>query len=119
MNDFRKLDIWKRSKKLCVDVYQLTNEFPKSEIYGLSSQIKRCSISIPSNIAEGSSRKSSKEYSRFISIALGSAYELETQLDIAFELKFINENQLNRVKGEVVQVQKMIFKFREHISKNL
>ena len=69
-----------------------SNEFPTAEIYGLSSQMKRCSISIPSNIADGSSRKRIKEYSRFISIALGSAFELETQLDIAFELNFIDEN---------------------------
>ena len=119
MNDFRKLEIWKRSKELCVPVYELANSFPKSEIYGLSSQIRRCCVSISSNIAEGCSRKSFKDYNRFISIALGSAYELETQLEIAFDLNFINNIQINKLKEEVTQVQKMIYVFREHISKNI
>ena len=81
--DHKKLDVWKYSMDLVVHVYKITSNFPKSEVYGLTSQMRRCAVSVPSNIAEGAARNSNKEYNRFLAIALGSLSELETQLLIA------------------------------------
>ena len=86
MKDFRKLDIWKRGLKLVKQVYVLTNKLPQKEQFGLVSQMNRCAVSIPSNIAEGCSRSSALELARFIEIALGSAFELETQIIIVSEV---------------------------------
>ncbi len=119
MNDFRKLEIWERARKLCVPIYALTAQFPKSEIYGLTSQIRRSCVSISSNIAEGSGRKGNREYAQMISIALGSAYELETQLEISFELNFISQEEYITIKKEIVEVQKMIYSFREYLLKKI
>lgn len=91
MRDFRKLEVWHQSMELVDQVYNLCENFPKSELYGLTGQIQRCAVSIPSNIAEGCSRDSSKEYSRFLQIALGSAFELETQLLISQKRKYIHD----------------------------
>jgi len=91
MNDFRKLEAWQLSKELSLQIYNVTELFPESEKFGLSNQIRRSAISIPSNIAEGSGRNSKIDFNRFISIALGSSYELDTQLEIAFELSYISE----------------------------
>lgn len=87
IKSFKELTVWQKSIDLVKEVYRLVALFPKEETYGLSSQIKRCVVSIPSNIAEGFNRKSKKENSQFISIAYGSSAELETQLLIAKELK--------------------------------
>lgn len=86
MHNFRELNIWKKSLDLSVDVYRITEEFPVVEKYNLISQIVRSAVSIPSNIAEGSGRGTNKDFCRFLNIALGSAYELETQLTISNKL---------------------------------
>ena len=78
-HNFRKLKVWQRAMQLCQEVLGLTNKFPKSEVYVLTSQMNRSAISIPSNIAEGSSRNSTKEFKRYLEIALGSLFELQTQ----------------------------------------
>ncbi len=95
----KDLDAWKEGMELVVDVYKLTELFPKTEQYGLTSQIQRAAVSIPSNIAEGSGRKSSKENIRFLSFALGSLAELETQLLIALRIEYIADvqPQLDRI----------------------
>ncbi len=85
----RDLDVWKMSMEFIVDLYRITEHFPVQEKFGLVSQIRRVGVSIPSNIAEGASRASSKEFRYFISVALGSATELETQLEIAFKLGLV------------------------------
>ncbi len=91
MRNFRNLEVWHLSMQLLNNVYDIVDCFPKSELSGLSQQVQRCSVSIPSNVAEGCSRKSDKEFSRYIQIALGSSFELETQLLIASNRKyFIN-----------------------------
>ena len=90
MHNFKKLNIWVNAMSLVKDIYLLTSNFPKEEKFGLISQINRCSISIPSNIAEGSSRSSNKEFSHFIKIALGSLFELETQIILSSDFKMIN-----------------------------
>lgn len=86
----KKLEAWKISIKLVVEIYRLTQEFPKDEVYGLVSQIRRSAVSIPSNIAEGCARQTAKETTQFLHIALGSIAELETQLIISKELSYIN-----------------------------
>ena len=79
MHRFKDLEIWKKSRVFCSSIYEITSNFPESEKFGLTNQLRRASVSIPSNIAEGSSRKTNKGFSRFLQIALGSAYEIETQ----------------------------------------
>ena len=97
---YRDLNVWQNAMNLVEDVYKITANFPKEEKYGLISQIRRCSVSIPSNISEGFMRKSTKEYIQFIYISLGSLGELDTQMEIAVRLKFMesqkdfNENLL-------------------------
>jgi four helix bundle protein len=91
---YRDLNVWQRAIDLTVDVYRLTTGFPKHEIYGLSSQMQRAAVSIPSNIAEGHARDSTKEYLHHLSIAAGSQAELETQLIIAGRLGYLTETQV-------------------------
>ena len=85
----RDLDVWKKSIDLVTLIYKYTAEYPKDEIYGLISQIRRCAMSIPSNIAEGSARTTKKDFSHFLSISLGSVAELETQLIISRNLNYL------------------------------
>ena len=115
MHKFKELQIWKRSREFCSEIYSITSKFPDSEKFGLTNQLRRASVSIPSNIAEGSSRKSNKDFSRFLEITLGSAYEIETQLLIAFDLKFINENELKKLTSELEEIIKMISKFKSKL----
>ncbi|MBK3515933.1 four helix bundle protein [Carboxylicivirga marina] len=114
-HNFKELQIWQKGRALVKDIYQLTSKFPKSELYGLVSQMRRASISIPSNIAEGSGRKTSKEFSRFLEIAYSSALELETQLYLSFDLTFISESTLDEYLNKIDEVQKMISSFDSKI----
>jgi len=111
MKSHKDLDVWKKSIKLAKDVYKLIEILPKEERYGLSEQIKRAVISIPSNIAEGAARESEKEFVRFLYIALGSANELDTQIEICKELNFksVDLNQLNQIQTEISTISKMIY----------
>jgi four helix bundle protein len=111
MHNFRKLNIWLDSMALAKEVYFITSEFPKEEKYGLVSQINRCSISVPSNIAEGSGRSSNKEFAYFIKVALGSLFELETQLILSNEFGIIKEETLSSLVSKIIKLQKMLTKF--------
>jgi len=93
IKNFKDLDVWKMGIEIVTDVYKTTDSFPKRELYGLASQMRRCSVSIPSNIAEGFNRFHDKEYKRFLYIALGSCAELETQIEIAVKLTYIDEQR--------------------------
>ncbi len=95
MRSYRNLDIWQKSLEILRLVYDLSNKFPESEKYGLTVQIKRAVVSILSNIAEGSGRNSNQQMINFLSISKGSAFEVEAQLIIAFELNYITESELN------------------------
>jgi len=107
MANYKDQFIWQKAKNLAVIIYRLTNNYPKKELYGLVSQINRCAVSIPSNIAEGYGRKSTKEYIQFLHIALGSSRELETQLIISKEVKIIENIEwidlaINKVQALLV-----------------
>lgn len=116
MHNFRQLNIWKDSMQLAKAVYILTNKFPSSEKYGLISQINRASISVPSNIAEGSSRSSNKEFKHFLSIALGSLYELETQIVLSQELSYVDLEASENLILRIIQLQKMISTFKKMLT---
>lgn len=108
MRDFRKYRVWVDSKELVKNVYSVVATFPTTEKYGLSSQMTRAAVSIPSNIAEGCSRSSDKDFKRFLEIAQGSAFELETQLIIAFEIKLIEESKFNESLKNLQNIQKYL-----------
>jgi four helix bundle protein len=113
MHNFRQLQIWKEGMEMTKQVYLLLAKFPSSEKFGLISQISRCAVSVPSNIAEGSSRSSDKEFAHFLSIALGSLFELETQLLLAIELEIINKNEMGLMIEGIIQLQKKISAFKK------
>lgn len=112
MHRFKDLEIWKRSRIFCSKIYAETANFPENEKFGITNQLRRASVSITSNIAEGSSRASNKELSRFLEIAIGSAYEIETQLLISNDLKFLEFETLESLLNELEEIIKMISKFR-------
>ncbi len=109
MHNFQKLEVWKVSMELTTEIYNYTKNFPDNEIYGITSQMRRCSISIPSNIAEGSGRKTNKEFVHFLSIANGSSYELQTQIIVSNNIGFINEEIKDSLTTKLFSVQKMIY----------
>lgn len=111
MHRFRDLEIWKLSRVFCKDIYEITSSFPESEKFGLVVQLRRACISIPSNIAEGASRKSNKDFSRFLEIALGSCYEVETQIEIAKDLNFMANDESEVLLSKLTSIIKMISKF--------
>lgn len=96
-------------------VYQLTNTFPKEEMYGLTSQIKRSAISVPSNIAEGAGRRSNAEFANFLTISIGSLSELDTQIELANRLKFLDDQNYSKVIEEIDQCKALVFGLRRHI----
>ena len=107
IHNFKELLVWQKAMDLTLFVYQLASSFPKEERFGLTSQILRCAVSIASNIAEGSGRVSKKEFQHFISISMGSAFELETQMIIAFRFNYITEEKLSTFSEMIGPVQKM------------
>jgi four helix bundle protein len=109
----KDLDIWGKSLDLVTDIYKLTKNFPKEEIYGLSSQMQRAAVSYPSNIAEGAARSSKPDYIRFIYIALGSLSELETQVIISKNLGYTSDNE--KLLNEIEILRKMTLNFIKHL----
>jgi len=112
MHRFKDLEIWKYSREFCTDIYSITSTFPDFEKFGLTNQLRRASVSIPANIAEGCSRSSNKDFSRFLEIAIGSAYEVETHLLISCDLGFIKQDDLNTLVLKLDRIVKMTSKFR-------
>lgn len=108
IQSYEDLVVWQKSMDLVIEIYKLTNSFPKEEIYGLSSQMRRASISIPSNIAEGSRRGTRKDYRNFINNALGSGAELETQIKIAKRLCFVMENSYTKCDQLLNEIMRMM-----------
>jgi four helix bundle protein len=109
MNSFKDLIVWQKSISLTSEIYSLTAKLPSTEKFGLRSQICRCAVSIPSNIAEGAGRNSNKEYCQFLSIAQGSAFELESLLIVCCRLKFFHETEISGVSDLIIQIQRMLY----------
>ena len=107
---YKDLIVWQKSLELVVEVYRLTDKFPKEEVYGITSQIRRCAVSIPSNIAEGKLRDYSKEFKRFLLIAFGSGGELETQIEISKRLNKTKDLDYTKVDSLLNEVMKMLNK---------
>lgn len=108
MKDFRQLKVWEKSHQLVLAVYKATKEFPKEELYGLTSQIRRASTSIPTNIAEGCGRNTDADFARFLQMAMGSASETEYQLLLSLDLGFLNKEQYDKLNPDVIEVKRML-----------
>jgi four helix bundle protein len=114
MRNFRELRIWEDSVQFSVDIYKLLKGFPSEEKFGITRQISRCGVSIPSNIAEGC-RGTNKELAHFLSISLGSAFELETQLEIAYKIGYVDSSHYKKLLHKLNKIQKSINSFRSKI----
>jgi four helix bundle protein len=107
MHNFKELKVWQLSRTLVKEVYEVTAEFPVTEKYGLTSQLRRCVVSIPANIAEGAGRNTDKDFAHFLNISLGSAFELDTLLILSFDLSLISDAQLSHLSNKISETQKM------------
>lgn len=116
MHKFKELEIWKQSRSFCSEIYNVTSSFPDNEKIGLTNQLRRAAVSIPSNIAEGASRSSNKDFCRFLEIALGSSYEIETQLLISSDLGFIGQEILDNLIAKLNAIIKMITRFKSTLT---
>jgi len=108
LKNYKELQVWQKSYDLCLKIYRITAVFPKEERYGLTSQIRRSVVSIPSNIAEGYGRKTTADYIRMLYIAYGSVCELETQILLAGDLGFIGTGELDSAKQDISEIERML-----------
>lgn len=119
IRDFRDLVVWQKSMELAVNVYELSKLFPREELYGLTSQIRRAVVSVPSNIAEGQGRDNDREFSRFLDIAMGSVREVETQIAIATRLGYLSQDNSEHVLNLITEVAKLTNALRRKIREEL
>ena len=117
LKSYSDLKVWQKAMDLVVMCYQTTKKFPRSEIYGLVSQLQRAAVSIPANIAEGRERQHSKEFIQHLSIAYGSLAELETHIQIAERLNYINPTQLKKLLNKTAEVGRMLNGLRKSLEK--
>ncbi|MEM7483741.1 MAG: four helix bundle protein [Bacteroidota bacterium] len=117
MKVYTELDVWKESRKLVGTIYNVTKEFPKEETYGLIHQMRRCAISVPSNIAEGCGRRTAPDTIQFLHIARGSLYELETQLYLSLDLKYINKPKFDSINNDIISCKKLVNGFINYFKK--
>ena len=118
MRDFRKILVWQKSHDLTLRLYKITSTFPKEELYGLTSQIRRASASIPTNIAEGCGRDTQTELARFIHIAAGSASELDYHLLLSHDLGYTNEETYQELDQLISEIKRMLYGFEKTVSSN-
>jgi four helix bundle protein len=116
IKSYKDLVVWQKGIELVKEIYLLTGPFPSEEKFGLSSQLRRAAVSVPSNIAEGQARKSSAEFNRFLSISQGSLAELETQLIISTELKFCDNQEINATLEKIYELQKMLYSLQSKLA---
>lgn len=116
IHNFRDLKVWQKAIYLVKNIYLETANFPKSETYGIISQIQRAAVSIPANISEGCGRDSDKELSRFLDIALGSAFELFTLITLSVELNFVDKQKAESILQEISEIQKMIYGLKQKLN---
>jgi four helix bundle protein len=115
-HNYKELKIWLKSRILVKQVYQITSAFPKTELYGITSQARRSAVSIPSNIAEGAGRGTDKDFSHFLDIAKGSVFELETLLILASDLNFASEGELQKIMEMTSEIKKMLSSFQDKLN---
>lgn len=108
MRNFRNYDVWVDGVDFSVDIYKITEDFPKKETYALCDQMQRAAVSIPSNIAEGCSRRSVNEFAHFLEFSLGSSYEVETQLEIAVRLGYVSKDDFDKAIEKVQSIEKRV-----------
>jgi len=108
IKNFRDLEVWQLGKEIVLDVYRVTKDFPKEEMYGLVSQMRRAAVSIPSNVAEGFNRKHNPEYRQLLYVALGSCAELETQIEVAHDLRFLSTGDRDKVLEKLDHESRML-----------
>ena len=117
VQDFQSLEIWKKSHSLVLSIYKITeNDFPKSELFTLTTQIRRAASSIPTNIAEGCGRRTNKDFAHFIQMAIGSSSEVEYQLILANDLKYITEETWKSLSKNITEIRKMMLSFNKKLS---
>ena len=119
MGTFRDLLIWQKSMVLVTEIYTLSNNFPKEEVYALISQLRRSAVSIRSNIAEGYGRNGNKDYLKFLNMAVASLFEMQTQLEIAYNLEYITQLQFNKTYEDSREIERMISAFCRKIKMDL
>lgn len=119
IHNFRELKVWQKSMVVVKLIYTTTSSFPKSETFGIVSQIQRAAVSIPANIAEGCGRNTDKELSRFLDIAIGSSFELETLLQISLDLEYMTSDPYKDILSQLYEVQKMLYGFKQKINNNV
>ncbi|WP_428235254.1 four helix bundle protein [Gracilimonas sp.] len=109
MHNYKQLEVWNKAVELASSIYSVTKKFPEEEKFGIISQMRRCSVSISSNIAEGAGRNSDKEFRQFLNISFGSCSELETQLIISHNLEYLTESEFEKITAELTEIQRMLF----------
>ncbi len=116
MHDYRRLDVWRRSRRLVLEIYNITAAFPVDERFGLTRQLRRAAVSIPSNIAEGVGRASPRDFGRFVRLAIGSACEVETQLDVSLDLALLASGQHRQLLQELADIRAMLHGLERSLS---
>jgi len=116
MHNFKNLKVWQKSVDLAVKIYKVTAEFPTSEKFGMTSQMRRACVSVPSNIAEGTAKSSSKSFSNSLEISLGESFELETQMIIAERVNLISEDIAQELESNISEIQRMIIGFKSSLA---
>ncbi|GGD86156.1 four helix bundle protein [Planktosalinus lacus] len=118
MRDFKKYDIWHLSHEFTLEVYKITNLFPKEELYGLTSQIRRASLSIPTNISEGCGRNSDAEFNQFLNIALGSALETEYLLMLSKDLAYLKNDVFVKMESKINEIKSKIYNLKQKLTRS-
>ena len=118
LKNYKELKVWQKAYELCLRVYKITKQFPKDEMYGLISQIRRAAVSIPSNISEGYGRKTTREYVHSLYVAYGSICELETQILISHDLDYIGSGTFDKLQEEIGDVERMLKGLIKSLSKD-
>ncbi len=108
LKSYRDLIVWQKSVNFVTQIYVVTRDFPREELYGLTAQIRRSAVSVPSNIAEGYGRNSRNDYARFLQIANGSLYEIQTQLEISLNLSYLSESRFNEIYEQSREIERML-----------
>ena len=118
MHNFKELIVWQKARKLVKEIYLILKSFPEDEKYGIISQIRRASISIPANIAEGAGRNTDNDFGRFLDIANGSSFELETLIILSFDLEYLLKSDFENIINKIEEIQKMIYSLRNKMKES-